>query len=162
MFRHLFFLLLFLIGEAGAEDPAARYAQLARKRFDQGLYKEAVTYYQAALKINPNFKAARMHLGLALMATKEYAAAEREFTEVLAGDGTHAFTHYNLGCAKALQGKKKEALRSLHRAFLLDRRLLETARIDRDLEGLREEEGFRALMKVFEVEEEGAAAGAGG
>jgi len=49
---------------------------------------------------------------------------------------------YNLGCYAAVLQDVKEAQRYLHRAFYLDKELMETARTDPDIDNVREAMGL--------------------
>jgi hypothetical protein len=51
---------------------------------------------------------------------------------------SHAIYHYNLACYDAVLGHPERALQSLRRSFLLDAKFRDFARIDPDLESLRE------------------------
>ena len=55
--------------------------------------------------------------------------------------------HYNLGCSQALLGRTDEALDSLRQAIRLGYTDLDYMRRDADLESLREEPGFEALIE---------------
>ncbi len=53
---------------------------------------------------------------------------------------------YNLACLEAVEGRPAEALAALRKAAELDPQVLNWAREDEDLDGLRSDPGFRALL----------------
>jgi quercetin dioxygenase-like cupin family protein len=57
-----------------------------------------------------------------------------------------ASLHYNLACLEALDGRNDAALASLRKAHELRPEVAEWARDDRDLEGLRDDPEFQALV----------------
>jgi quercetin dioxygenase-like cupin family protein len=57
-----------------------------------------------------------------------------------------ASLHYNLGCLEAVQGRRQAALAALSRALELRPEIAEWARGDEDLESLRGDPDFQALL----------------
>jgi tetratricopeptide (TPR) repeat protein len=55
--------------------------------------------------------------------------------------------HYNLACSLALVKRKTDALRSLRQAIQLGYRDIEWMQQDPDLEGLKNDPGFKALLE---------------
>lgn len=146
------FVLLLLILSAATNDPAFEYTYKARKLYEAGKIREAIAEYKRALRYNPEYISARLHLGYAYMSMKNYAGAVEQFRRVLKANPTHAYTHYNLSCVYALSRKKRAAIRELHRAFLLDERLVDTAKADADLGFLRDDPDFQSLLNLFLLE----------
>ena len=52
---------------------------------------------------------------------------------------------YNLGCFYAQTGENEKAIKNLGRAFPFDQDLIEWSKTDTDLDGIRDEPGFKAL-----------------
>jgi predicted esterase len=93
--------------------------------------------------------AQQMQMGASiLMRRKDYRRAEvyLKRARIFAPDSNNLA--YNLACALARNGKKKEALAALAEAVKLGFNKLEHMRKDPDLESLRDEEQFMKLAKV--------------
>ncbi len=58
----------------------------------------------------------------------------------------NATAHYNLACSLALSRRKRDALRSLHRAVELGYSDFDWMQQDPDLDGLKAEPGYTALV----------------
>ncbi|MFL5928773.1 MAG: TPR end-of-group domain-containing protein [Gaiellaceae bacterium] len=76
----------------------------------------------------------------------EYAAVADRAGEVLATDPPFAALYYNFACAACLAGRPEEALDHLRRGLELNGELREWAKEDSDLEGLRGDSRFQALV----------------
>jgi tetratricopeptide (TPR) repeat protein len=72
--------------------------------YTQGKLEEAVTEYQQALGINPNYADAHNSLGAAHSAQGKLAEAIAEYTEAIRINHNHADAHSVLGAAYAGQG----------------------------------------------------------
>ncbi|MBS0664588.1 MAG: hypothetical protein JSR48_15075 [Verrucomicrobia bacterium] len=59
---------------------------------------------------------------------------------------TNATAHYNLACSLALSKRKRDALRSLHQAVKLGYTDLDWMQQDPDLDGLKDDPAFAALV----------------
>jgi tetratricopeptide (TPR) repeat protein len=81
---------------------------------------------------------------LAFWPTEEWDKAIEVFEEHLSEMPDHAGTHYNLGCAHARAGHRKQALASLERAIELDGRFRGFAQTDEDFASIREDPAFPA------------------
>jgi tetratricopeptide (TPR) repeat protein len=53
---------------------------------------------------------------------------------------------YNLGCFYAQTGEKEKSIENLERAFSFDQDLIEWSKTDTDLDGIRDEPGYQALV----------------
>jgi tetratricopeptide (TPR) repeat protein len=62
-----------------------------------------------------------------------------------------AVAHYNLGCSLAVMGYAKDAVHALRQAMLRGYRDFEYLENDRDLDSLRDEPGYRALLQEFGI-----------
>ena len=74
---------------------------------------------------------------------EEGLAADQRLVHLVPEDPT---VHYNLACSLALLGRKQTALDALERALALGYRDGEHLGADEDLDGLRDEPRFRALV----------------
>ncbi len=59
--------------------------------------------------------------------------------------------YYNLACSFSLLGKKKEAIQAIKRAFELGYRDFEQIKLDGDLDNIRYDNRFRALLKKHKL-----------
>ncbi len=69
---------------------------------------------------------------------------DRRLADLCPGD---AMVWYNLGCSLALLGRRTDALEALSKAVTLGYRDHEWMVADSDLRSLREEKGFKSLLK---------------
>lgn len=88
----------------------------------EGKLSDAITHYEAALRIAPGFGAAHDNLGLALMDMGRNADAMKHFREAVRLNGRSANARNNLGQALLAQGRVEEATRHLKKAVALDSR----------------------------------------
>ncbi len=86
----------------------------------------------------------------ALFAQGDYAGAEKRLRELLARRPRNVDAHYNLACALARQEKLDEALTSLEQAVELGFRNRQHIEQDEDLQNLRDQERFAAILKQAE------------
>jgi tetratricopeptide (TPR) repeat protein len=77
---------------------------------------------------------------------KDYEGALRIAEQVLADYPGNGLAHYNVACAQSLLGRKDEALEHLRAALEAAPQLVENARTDEDLEPLRDDPRFAALV----------------
>ena len=84
--------------------------------------------------------------GLAHAGIGEHGRAIEDYGRAIAVDPKYATAYYNTACAYGLMGKAGEACEWLEKAIGLDEKYRGMARTDEDFDGIREEEGFRALV----------------
>jgi tetratricopeptide (TPR) repeat protein len=77
---------------------------------------------------------------------KDYEGALRVAEQVLAEYPGNGLAHYNTACAQSLLGRKDEALEHLRAALEAAPPLLENARTDEDLDPLRDDPRFAAIV----------------
>jgi protein O-mannosyl-transferase len=94
-----------------ARNPDAWFAQnnLGRDLLDAGEPQSAIPYFEAALRLNPDF-IARTNLGTALYQTGRYDDALREFRTTLRLRPQDPIPHYNIGLVLQRTGHEREAL----------------------------------------------------
>jgi cytochrome c-type biogenesis protein CcmH/NrfG len=87
-------------------DPnnAALLAQVGNVYYDTQSFKDAIDYYQRALKVKPDDPNVRTDLGTAYYYLGEPDKAIEEFNSALKYDPKHAQTYFNIGMVK-WQGK---------------------------------------------------------
>jgi tetratricopeptide (TPR) repeat protein len=76
----------------------------------------------------------------------DYAAAADRGRELLAGDPPYADLFYNVACCESLAGQKDEAIAHLRRAIELSERSRSFVEGDSDLDPIREDPAFKALL----------------
>ncbi len=87
---------------------------------------EAVTEYQAALKLRPDLPGVHLALGRLYATASDWTQAEREFRAETALEPGNAEAAYRLGDALLQQGRAKEAIEPLERSEKLLPRMPET------------------------------------
>lgn len=111
-----------------------------------GRLEEAEAEALTALRLAPNDVAARNNYANLLVVQRRFEAAEPEYRMAIGLAPDHPKPYYNLGCLFALQGRAAEATPLLERAFALEPRLRKDAETDPDLDPIRSEPAFRALL----------------
>lgn len=111
-----------------------------------GRTQEAETEALAALRLAPDDVAAHNNYANLLVVQRKFEAAEPEYRRAIGLAPDHPKPYYNLGCLFALQGRAAEATPLLERAFALEPRLRKDAETDPDLDPVRADPGFRALL----------------
>ena len=112
----------------------------------RGVSKKAIEVAELALALNPGESRA-----LSLGASELYELGERTRAEDWArraaqSDPMNPLMHYNIGCLQALMGNKVQALDALERAMELGMRNRDWLMTDPDLDPLREDPRFAALL----------------
>jgi len=110
-------------------------------------WKDEITLYSATIRDAPDSPRAHYNLGTIYLGQKQYDRAIpllRQATHLRPG---YVQALYNLACAHALKGEKKSAMQALRQAVrkgLRDPQILEG---DPDLESLKNDPGFQALIR---------------
>lgn len=97
----------------------------AETDYGSALYKaghidEGLAHINKAVRINPDFSAARDALGMVLMEQGKLNEAVACFNEVIRRDKTWKEGYINLGTAMSKQGKYDEAIKYINKAIELD------------------------------------------
>ncbi|MBD3188943.1 tetratricopeptide repeat protein, partial [Candidatus Bathyarchaeota archaeon] len=116
----------------------------------------AIEYYEKAIEIEPNNGQAYVNLGVYYITVEpiDYEEAIKIFQKGLnnTNEGYHAILHYNIACAYALgfmnSGYVANALNHLKQAILMDAHFRKQAEGDPDFDGIRDIQGFKALMNL--------------
>lgn len=85
----------------------------------EGRFDEAVEQYQKALRLKPDFVAARNRLGITLNKLGRHHEATNEFLRAVELRPEEAYLHNNLGFSLYLEGNYTEALTELEKALQL-------------------------------------------
>jgi cytochrome c-type biogenesis protein CcmH/NrfG len=88
------------VAEQNPNDEATR-VQLGNLYFDAERYEDAITWYEAALKINPKDPNVSTDLGVALYYMNQADRAIKQFEHSLSMDAKHTKTLLNMGIVKA-------------------------------------------------------------
>ncbi|MDC0302794.1 tetratricopeptide repeat protein, partial [bacterium] len=100
-------------GSLSAGDHYNRAKTAAR----QGLTKEAVEHYRAALKLNPEYGQALTGLGALFLMQKRVGEAQVLFEKALRIDPNHATALVNLAMIEQSKGDKESALKRLQKVI---------------------------------------------
>ena len=122
-------------------------ATKAQAHYQAQEWAEAAAAYQQLVKENPNNPVAWHRLGTSQIYLRQLPEAIKSLEQAIKVGGGAALDFYNLACAFALSGEKEKALDNLEKAInagFTDRQQYET---DGDLDGLRETERFKELLK---------------
>jgi tetratricopeptide (TPR) repeat protein len=97
-------------------DYEKRFPKKAVKEYEKGLESEkkgekgkAIEYYQAALKIAPDYYPAHNNLGVLYLGKPDFKSAEEQFREAVRLDQNEAQAYFNLGNVLMLTGRFQEA-----------------------------------------------------
>ena len=115
-----------------------------------GRLEEAKQLYEQALSLAPDHVNALNNLGVIQIYKKRYAAARASFTKAIQLKPDYVDSHYNLACLHALEGGVSQSLTHLRKAVSLDQSVMDWARQDTDLRGLRGLPEFEAIVRPGE------------
>ncbi|MGO9108148.1 MAG: tetratricopeptide repeat protein [Thermoguttaceae bacterium] len=110
----------------GNHDCWMAYNNLGLALAGRGRFDEAITRYQKALKIKPDFAEAHNNLGLALAGRGQIDEAIAQYRKALDIDPECVEAHNDLGIALAGRGKVEEALAHFRKALEINPDCLET------------------------------------
>jgi len=112
-----------LLQEAIGKDPRSVQAhfQLGHVYVKLKEYPEALKAYTKASEIDPNFADAFFNMGYVYAVRKEYANAEKMYAKVVSLAPMYVDEAlFNLGMVQEKQGKRKESLRNIEKALLIN------------------------------------------
>ena len=113
-----------------------------------GSFEAARGRYLAALEVEPGLAEAYNGVGVTYRMRNELGEALTWYKRALAAAPGFGDAYYNIACVYALQGRSALALRYLRVAALEGHATAEAIDADPDLESLRDEPGYRALVKA--------------
>ncbi len=112
-----------------------------------GQYEAAITAYDAALTIKPDEYAAWDSKGYAFARQGRFDEAITCFDKAIAINPQHANAIYNKAFAISRLNNLDEALTLLQEAIALDPKYRDLAKTDTDLDSIRPDEQFKALLE---------------
>lgn len=116
--------------------------------FKAGRFGEARTLFLEVLEIEPADLSARLGLASALAGEGRYEEAHGQYREIFRDHPEpNPLLYYNLACLYALEGDSAASLDWLKKAVHAGYRNLENLEGDPDLEGVRNTEEFRKILK---------------
>ena len=98
------------------------------------------------IKIDPDHENAHFSLGLAYDKLSKNEEAIKSYKHAIRIDPNFKEAHYNLACRYSLLGDVSKALKSLGKAIDLGYNDIEHLESDSDLDGLRDEAGYKKLI----------------
>ncbi|MBW1779163.1 MAG: tetratricopeptide repeat protein [Deltaproteobacteria bacterium] len=129
-----------------AADAEAFY-QIGKTHHKSGRLNQAKIFYEKALKADPGCVVALNNLGVILMREGNTPAARSRFEKAIRLKPGYVDPCYNLACLFALTDQTEQGLRYLKRAVSLDPQVKAWAMEDADLEKLRDQPGFKDIVK---------------
>jgi hypothetical protein len=139
-------------GAPGAEARARDELVTASDRLEQGSFSAARDHFLLALSYEPGNLTARVGLGAAQVKLGEYRGAIEALSDAsrrardARADGLLGMAQYNLACAYARQGLRREALGALGEAVrLVGPAITDDVLGDRDLAPLHETPEYRRI-----------------
>ena len=111
--------VLFRHALAVTENNHIAYANLGDALFKQGQTDKAISQYQEAIRLMPDYVQARNNLGNALLKKGQIDQAIRQYQETIRLSPDHGEARYNLGVALFNRGQIDEAIHQLQEAARL-------------------------------------------
>ena len=103
---------------AKAETKNAQfYYERGLKKSDKGIYKGAISDYNKAIEINPEYEDAYYERGLAKESVKDYEGAISDYTKVIQLNQDAWDAYYGRGISYSQLGKNKAALSDYNKAI---------------------------------------------
>jgi tetratricopeptide (TPR) repeat protein len=139
-----------MLGQIAKQDPtypvAVECFDCGNALSDLGCYEAAITAYDQALTIKPDYPKAFNNKGNALYALGRKEEAIAAYDQALTIKPDDARAHYNKACCYGLQKNIDLAIETLQQSITLDSERREMAQTDSDFDGIREDDRFQALM----------------
>ncbi len=137
-----------LLRKAIAVDPnwSRAHNDLAILLRKLGRLPEAEDEARKSLELNPDGVSTNNNYGNLLVALGRMAEAEMYYERALELEPSHPAPYYNLACFYSISGNLDEALTHLRYAIRLDPVYRDDARVDTDLDPLRDLSEFQALV----------------
>lgn len=128
----------------------ARYIALGEFfRSDKKDYGKAEYYYKKAIELDADNYRIYEGMGYLYIRMENTKKAAEAFNKAIELAPDVAWNYYNLACLYSLSGNTKKALVSLEQAFQKGMQDLGHIKIDTDLDPIRQDAGFKALMKKY-------------
>jgi Flp pilus assembly protein TadD len=133
-------------------DPANTSRYIAVGDFfrdDKKDFGKSEYYFKKATELEADNYQIYEGLGYLYLRMQNTKKAEEAFNKAIELAPEVAWNYYNLACLYSLSGNTKKALIWLEKAFDKGMQDVGHLKIDHDLDPLREEAGFKALMKKY-------------
>lgn len=142
-------------------EDAARYSlfKLGEKSYMEAKKEQVMAQIAANAEIGDYY---RGELAEVLVRMGDLEQAELEYQKVVATRPDDGRVVYNLSCIYSLRGKKELALKTLKEAIGLGFDDYEWIRLDKDLDNIRGEEGFKMILREGTEDEDGKEEGEDG
>lgn len=112
-------------------------------------YSQVIEDCNRVLSATPDFLPALVNRGIAYNKTNQLDAAMADYKKAIGIDSKHAVVHYNMGCIYAVNGDIQSALTSLESAFQNGFSDFDELMKDDDLQSLRDNTQFQALIEKY-------------
>jgi len=106
--------------QTGTSKTAESYYTAGELLFNQQRYKEAITMFDSAIEINPNFKEAWGYKGVCHDQLGEYSEALACYDKVISIDPNDLLAWYNKGLILGGQGRYEEAITCFDKVIAID------------------------------------------
>jgi len=127
-----------------------RYVNLAQFYLDvMKDHAKAETYYNKAIEVNPDDYNIYSGMGYLFLRAGNNKKSEESFTRAIELAPDVAWNYYNMCCMYSLTGNPKKAVQYLKLALEKGMSDIEHIKKDPDLDPIRQESGFKALMKEY-------------
>ncbi|HEY6100813.1 MAG TPA: tetratricopeptide repeat protein [Anaeromyxobacter sp.] len=133
---------------AARREKARRLVKDGGAWLSEGNFEEARRRFLRAIEADPSIPEAYNGVGVAYRARNDLPRALEWYKKALAADADFGDAYYNMACVYALEGKKDMALRYLQIAALNGYATANGMDEDPDLETLRGDPGYRALVRA--------------
>ncbi len=130
-------------------DPTTAHARrrFADLRFEQGRWSEAAQLYAETVRVAPNDAGAWLQLGAASRRLGDSERAHAAYRRAAELRPDWWIPRFNQACLWSIEGELDRAFADLAAAIALDPRAAHAARDDADLESLRRDPRFAALLR---------------
>ncbi|MGB5747169.1 MAG: tetratricopeptide repeat protein [Desulfobacterales bacterium] len=132
--------------KSSPDDPVLNYV-LGNLYLGKGELNNAIGQFQKALSLQPNFPQALNNLAMAHIFAGQYDQALEAFQKLIALQPDNAANYYNVAVLYALQTNVTESLAWLNQAVAKGYDNWDLIKTDKDLENIRNSEGYRELVK---------------
>ena len=132
--------------KSNPDDPQLNY-ELGNLYLGKGELNNAIGRFQKALAVKPIFPQAMNNLAMAHTFGRQYDQAREVFKKLIVLQPENSTTYYNIAVLYALQNNVTESLAWLNKAIAKGYDNWDLIKTDKDLENIRNSEGYRELVK---------------
>jgi len=128
------------------DDPQLNY-ELGNLYLGKGKIDKAIAQFRKTLSIQPNFPEALNNLAMAFTFSRQYDQALEVFDKLIALQPDNPANYYNVAVLQALLNNVSDSLGWLNKAVAKGYDNWDLIKTDKDLENIRNSEGYRELVK---------------